>query len=328
MSDARAIDRVLAAQQTLHPSRLPVSASITHFPSSVPSQNTPALLPVISPNPTRAPVPSAPDLPQPSVLTQMPLLLPLQAQYSLTHTKPTSQPAVAEQGTARGFFASASSHLNLAESKQTPAPSDSLPHVQVEVPLLLQRRRNWQFESQAGAVQTPSWQPPLQSATPVPVQMGVFVGDSELVVKDVTVMRVDDWLALALRLELEFEMPDEDAVELALEVVVALIAIELPVVNELTPELALELTGNVAEKFELTVDDDMFTLLLSDEPGALLLNELVVKGSVTVAVLLAELLLDGMPDDPLVATGGPLELLEDVGHGGPVKQEELQQWSL
>jgi hypothetical protein len=44
----------------------------------------------------------------------------------------------------------------LAESKQTPEPSVSLAHAQLEVPLvLLQRRRNSQLESQAVEVQTP-----------------------------------------------------------------------------------------------------------------------------------------------------------------------------
>jgi len=108
-------------------------------------------------------------------------------------------------------------HLNLAESKQTPLPSDSLAHAQVEVPLLLslQRRRSSQLESHAVDVQTPlvqalpalhllphtpqwsldvrrSWQLPLQTATPLPVQMGVGVGSPELEVEEVRVVRVDD----------------------------------------------------------------------------------------------------------------------------------------
>lgn len=107
-------------------------------------------------------------------------------------------------------------HLNLAESKQTPLPSDSLAHAQDEVPLLLlQIRRSSQLESQAVDVQTPfvqalpalhllphtpqwslevrrSWQLPLQTATPLPVQMGVGVGRPELEVEEVRVVRVDD----------------------------------------------------------------------------------------------------------------------------------------
>jgi hypothetical protein len=123
----------------------------------------------------------------------------LQLQYSLTHTNPTSHPAVAVQRTGRGCKGSVSLHRKRAASKQTPRPSDSRAHAQLEVPLLLQRRRNWQLESQAVEVQTPlaqerpmahslpqapqlslevrrSWHVPLHSATPLPVQMGVGVG--------------------------------------------------------------------------------------------------------------------------------------------------------
>jgi hypothetical protein len=143
---------------------------------------------------------SAPDAPHPSVLTQIPLVtVELQLQYSLTHTNPMLHPAVAEQRTGRGCNGSVSLHLNRAESKHTPRPSDSRAHAHVDVPLLLQRRRNWQLESHAVEVQTPlaqdllgahwlpqepqlslevrrSWQVPLHSATPLPVQMGVGMG--------------------------------------------------------------------------------------------------------------------------------------------------------
>jgi hypothetical protein len=164
-------------------------------------QNNLILLPM-SPKLTNGPATSAPDAPHPSVLTQIPgVAVELQLQYSLTHTNPMSQPAVAEQRTGRGCKGFVSLHLNLAASKHTPRPSDSRAHAQLEVPLLLQRRRNWQLESQAVEVQTPlaqerpiahwlpqapqlslelprSWHVPSHSATPFPVQMGVgvFVG--------------------------------------------------------------------------------------------------------------------------------------------------------
>jgi hypothetical protein len=151
----------------------------------------------ISPKLTIGPTISAPDAPHPSVLTQIPLVtVELQLQYSLTQTNPKSHPAVAVQRTGLGCDGSVSLHLNLAASKQTPRPSDSLAHAQLDVPLLLQRRRNWQLESQAVEVHTPlaqdlsplhllpqapqlsldvrrSWHPPSHSATPFPVQMGV-----------------------------------------------------------------------------------------------------------------------------------------------------------
>jgi hypothetical protein len=159
---------------------------------------------------------SAPETPHPSVLTQIPAVVPLHAQNSLTQTKPTLQLAVSEQRTGCGFAGSSSTHLNLAESKQTPLPSDSLAHAQDQVPLLLlQGRRNSQLESQAVDVQTPfvqalpvlhlllhrpqwsldlrrSWQLPLQRAAPLPVQMVVGVGRPDLDAEEVRVTRVDD----------------------------------------------------------------------------------------------------------------------------------------
>jgi hypothetical protein len=184
----------------LSPSSLSTAASRIFIhprsPQLIPQNNLTLLF--NPPKLTIGPTISAPILPHPSVLTQIPLVLFPQLQYSFTQTKPTLHPAVAEHRTGRGLSGSVSLHLNLAESKQTPRPSDSRAHAQLEVPLLLQRRSIWQLESQAGDVHTPlaqvlpkaqtlphapqcsldvlrSWQPLLQRATSGPVQIGVDV---------------------------------------------------------------------------------------------------------------------------------------------------------
>ncbi|KAH7093000.1 hypothetical protein FB567DRAFT_433077, partial [Paraphoma chrysanthemicola] len=157
--------------------------------------NSLLLLP-IRPKLTNGPLFSAPCLPHPSVLTQIPELVPLHPlQNSLTQTNPILHPDVETQRSTLGFSGSVVPlHLNLFVSKQTPRPSDSMAQAQLEVPLFMVTGQK--VESHAVEVQTPfaqvlplaqallhapqwslevrrSWQPPLQRATPLPLQIGV-----------------------------------------------------------------------------------------------------------------------------------------------------------
>jgi hypothetical protein len=329
---------------TTCPSYCPVP-SLPSFLATTP-QNNFTLLPNSS-NPTNGPIAPAPLLPHPCVLTQIPVVTPLHAQNSFTQTNPRSHPAVAAQRTGAGFVPL---QLNCAASKHTPLPPDSRAQVQVDVPLLLHRRRKSQLESHALEVQTPlvqdlptaqallqapqwslevrrSWQPPLQSATPLPPQMGVGVAEGDVVLEEeVDVARVDDSLELELVEELEESVVDEETVledervlklVLLLEeegVVLLLDDEEVPVLLEeevdvarvddsLELKLVEELEESVVDEETVLEDERVLELvLLLEEEGVVLLLD-----DEEVPVLLEEEVEVARVDDSL-----ELELVEEL----------------
>jgi hypothetical protein len=334
-----------------------ISRSFYSFCTTCSPQNNFTLLPNSS-NPTNGPIAPAPLLPHPCVLTQIPVVTPLHAQNSFTQTNPRSHPAVAAQRTGAGFVPL---QLNCAASKHTPLPPDSRAQVQVDVPLLLHRRRKSQLESHALEVQTPlvqdlptaqallqapqwslevrrSWQPPLQSATPLPPQMGVGVAEGDVVLEEeVDVARVDDSLELELVEELEESVVDEETVledERVLELVLLLEeeGVVMPLDDEEVPvlleeEVAEVLLGNdvvsvLDEELLVPVllDERLDAVLLEEDTVSVLLKEFVVLVLLLEGLVVPVLLERVLETELLLLDAEELDKLSVVlvGHGGPV----------
>ncbi|RAR02546.1 hypothetical protein DDE82_005789 [Stemphylium lycopersici] len=275
----------------------------------------------ISPILTKPPTTLVPCSPQPAVATQMPVggTIP-QLQTSLTHADPIGQPP-SPKLLAWHLTRLVSSQLYAPLSKQIPLPSTVVAQMQVVVSLPEPHMRSKpQRESHAGEAQTPltqslpkaqalphrpqcntsvlvSWQPPLQSSMPGPVQMGgLGVALLTELVDDVSGM--EDVVDVILVDETNDEedgsmlLADEDDVLLTIvldSLIVGIMLDDEETESELLTEdddvLLAELEDEETKSELLTVvlDPLIVGIILDDEETE---SELLTEGD---AVLLAEL---------------------------------------